>query len=168
MSLAMLLAAAFIGPPPVPSADFWRNEYQRTMVATTERAKLPSATAVPRLALLYEQLEDVDALPRNERTRMRHALEGRLVKQLELLVREQRQRNRPQTSTSDRQSLAGGGAVGAQQLIDLIVNTIAPDSWRQNGGQGSITYYPINPALIIRQTGETHEQVNELLRALGR
>ena len=168
MSFAMLIAAAFIGPQPTLSPDFWRDEYQRTMVATAERAKLPSATAVLRLVSLYEQLEDVAALPRAERNRMRHALEGRLVRQLELLVREHRRHNRAQPSKSERQPVGGGGAVDAQQLIDLIVNTITPDSWRQNGGQGSITYYANNPALIIRQTGETHEQVNELLRALGR
>ena len=65
-------------------------------------------------------------------------------------------------------SLAGGGATAfaAQQLIDLIVTTIAPDSWKQNGGKGSISFYARNPALVIRQTSEVHGEMVDLLRAL--
>lgn len=163
MSLAFVLAITFIGPP---SADDWRHEYRQTMVATIEKAKLPATVAVPQLAKFYVSLETAEALPRAERARMRRSLERRLVKQLEQLVRDQRKRNSVSQRGAD-QPLGGGAAVGAQQLIDLIVNTISPDSWRQNGGQGSISFYPDNPALVIRQTSETHEQVGELLRALA-
>lgn len=166
MSLAFLLAITFNGPQSPPSADDWRHEYQHTMMATIERAKLPAAIAVPQLAELYVSLETAEALPRVERTRMRRSLEGRLVKQLEHLVRDLRKRDSGRLRGADQQ-LGGGATAGAQQLIELIVNTIAPDSWRQNGGQGSISFYPYNPALVIRQTGETHEQVGELLRSLA-
>jgi hypothetical protein len=166
MSLAFLFALTLIGTQSTPSADDWRHEYHQTMLATIEKAKLPAAAAVPQLAELYVSLETAEALPRVERTRMRRSLEGRLVKQLEHLVRDQRKRDGIRQRGAAQQ-LAGGSAVGAQQLIELIVNTIAPDSWRQNGGQGSISFYPYNPALVVRQTSETHEQVGELLRALA-
>ncbi|HEY4259172.1 MAG TPA: hypothetical protein VGM98_03385 [Schlesneria sp.] len=165
MSLSFLFALTLIGPLSPLSADDWRHEYQQTMLATIERAKLPAAVAVPQLIELYVSLEKAEALPRVERSRMRRSLEGRLVKQLEHLVRNERKRDSIRLRGVDQQR-AGGAAVGAQQLIELIVNTIAPDSWRQNGGEGSISFYPYNPALVIRQTSETHEQVGELLRAL--
>ena len=75
------------------------------MTATTERAKPQPETAVPRLISLYVQLDAVDLLPRAERTRMRRSLEGRLVKQLEVLVREKRKHDR----AAQRTPLAGAG-----------------------------------------------------------
>ena len=82
-------------------------------------------------------------------------------------MREKRKLDRG--SRTNNLSLRGGGAtaIAAQQLIDLIVNTIVPESWRQNGGNGSISFYPHNPALVIRQISQTHEQISDLLRALS-
>jgi hypothetical protein len=167
MLYTFLLTAVLTGPQASPSADYWRSEYRAVMTATTERAKPQPETAVPRLIALYVELDAIDLLPRAERTRMRRSLEGRLVKQLEVLVREKRKHDR---AASQRTPLAGGGATAfaAQQLIDVIVTTIAPDSWRPAGGNGSIMFYPHNPALVIRQTSEVHEQISELIRELSR
>lgn len=171
MSFALLVTAALIGPHATLSADQWRDEYQAALLATTERAKPRPEEAVPRLVSLYESLEHVEALPRGERTRMRQTLQSRLVKQLEELLREKRKHELAQQKTAKRvgsDPQAGGGATAfaAQQLINLIVTTIAPDSWKQNGGKGSISFYARNPALVIRQTGEVHGETAELLRAL--
>ena len=171
MSYALLVTVALIGPQASLSADQWRDEYQATLLATTERAKPRPEEAVPRLVSLYVSLEHAEALPRGERTRMRQTLQSRLVKQLEELLREQRKHELAQQRTAKRvgsDSQAGGGATAfaAQQLINLIVTTIAPDSWKQNGGKGSISFYARNPALVIRQTGEVHGETAELLRAL--
>lgn len=168
MTLTMLFTAIMIGPQSSPTPEFWRQEFRATMSATSERASSQPAAAVPRLVRLYVSLEHAESLPRFERTRMRLSLEGRLVRQLEVLVRQKRKRDQQVPRTNDKE-LTGGGAnlLAAQGLIDLIINTIEPDSWRQNGGKGSITYYPHNPALVIRQTSDTHEQISELLRALS-
>ena len=171
MSYALLVTAALIGPQASLTADQWRDEYQATLVATTERAKPRPEDAVPRLVSLFVSLEHVEALPRGERTRMRQTLQSRLVKQLEELLREKRKHDLAQQKIARRvgsDSQAGGGATAfaAQQLINLIVTTIAPDSWKQNGGKGSISFYARNPALIIRQTSEVHGEMTELLRAL--
>jgi hypothetical protein len=61
-----------------------------------------------------------------------------------------------------------GGAAGqaddlSDDLIELIEDTIAPDTWDVRGGQGSIRYYRPNPALIIRQTSEVHGDVGDVL-----
>lgn len=172
MSFALLVTAALIGPHASLSADQWRDEYKTALLATSERAKPRHEEAVPRLASLYTSLEHIEALPRGERTRMRQTLQSRLVKQLEELLREKRKHDLAQQRLSARRdttnSRAGGGATAfaAQQLINLIVTTIAPDSWKQNGGSGSISFYARNPALIIRQTGEVHGELHELLNAL--
>ena len=63
--------------------------------------------------------------------------------------------------------LAGGGAnAQAIQLIDLIQNTIEPDSWQVNGGKGSIYYFDQLKVLVIRQTGEVHHQLGGVLGQL--
>lgn len=166
MSIAMLVTAVLVGPQPATAADIWRDEYRAVLAATAERVKPEPEHVVPRLIALYTHLDNAEALPRFERTRMRRTLEGRLVKQLERLLVQRRRHD----LAARRAGEAGGGATAfaAQQLIDVIVTTIAPDSWRQNGGNGSISFYPINPALVIRQTGEVHEEVSALLRALGK
>ena len=172
MSYALLVTAALIGPHASLSADQWRDEYQATLLATTERAKPRPEDAVPRLTSLYVSLEHVEALPRGERTQMRQTLQSRLIKQLEQLLREKRKHDLAQQRLPVRRntadSRAGGGATAfaTQQLINLIVTTIAPDSWRQNGGNGSVSFYARNPALVIRQTGEVHGEMADLLRAL--
>jgi type II secretory pathway component GspD/PulD (secretin) len=53
-------------------------------------------------------------------------------------------------------------------LIKLITNTIAPQSWSDVGGPGTIDYFPLGMALVINQTPDIQEQVAELLAALRR
>ncbi len=54
------------------------------------------------------------------------------------------------------------------ELIRLICSTVAPASWSQNGGTGSIQYYPLGMALVINNTREVNEEVVALLAALRR
>ncbi len=51
-------------------------------------------------------------------------------------------------------------------LINLITNTIRPNSWKDVGGQGTIQYYPLGMALVINQQQEVQEEVLQLLQAL--
>ena len=53
-------------------------------------------------------------------------------------------------------------------LIKLIQNTIEPQSWSTVGGQGTIEFYPLGKALVVNQTPDIQEQVQELLNALRR
>jgi hypothetical protein len=44
----------------------------------------------------------------------------------------------------------------AAQLIRLIEDTIDPQSWRENGGQGTIVYHEATGSIVIKQTAEFH------------
>jgi hypothetical protein len=54
------------------------------------------------------------------------------------------------------------------QLIKLIVNTVQPESWKANGGSGTIEYYPLGMALVIHQSPQVQQQVADLLKSLHR
>ena len=53
-----------------------------------------------------------------------------------------------------------------RELIRLITTTIKPDSWMQNGGEGTIEYFPLGLALVINQSPEVIEEVERLLESL--
>ncbi len=53
-------------------------------------------------------------------------------------------------------------------LIDLLVTTVAPDSWDEVGGPGSISPMPNRSALVIGQTRDVQGRVGRLLEALRR
>jgi general secretion pathway protein D len=59
-------------------------------------------------------------------------------------------------------------ATGEHGLMKLICSRVAPASWLENGGKGSMQYVPLGMSLVIQQTPEVHEQVAELLAALRR
>ncbi len=54
------------------------------------------------------------------------------------------------------------------RLLNLITSTVAPDSWSDRGGPGTIQYFPLGMALVIRNTQDVQEQVADLLAALRR
>lgn len=64
----------------------------------------------------------------------------------------------------------GGGAAMADftTLINLITQTIEPDSWLQNGGSSTIIEYPANLSLVISAPQTTHERIADLLESLRR
>lgn len=61
-----------------------------------------------------------------------------------------------------------GEAEQAEQLIELIRNTIAPDSWDVRGGPGTMFYFAPKKVLVIRQTGAAHDKFGDLFRQLRR
>jgi hypothetical protein len=52
----------------------------------------------------------------------------------------------------------------ADELIELIVQTVSPDTWNDVGGLGSIMSY--RDKLVVTQTAAVHRQVDDLLRQL--
>jgi len=54
------------------------------------------------------------------------------------------------------------------RLIQLIVQTVAPATWSERGGPGTIDYFPLAMSLVINQTPDVQEQVADLLTALRR
>jgi type II secretory pathway component GspD/PulD (secretin) len=53
-------------------------------------------------------------------------------------------------------------------LIRLITQTIEPNTWTEVGGKGTIQYFPLGLALVINQTQDIQEQIQDLLQALRR
>jgi general secretion pathway protein D len=62
----------------------------------------------------------------------------------------------------------GGSQADFQSLIDLIQNTVAPQTWNTVGGQGAIQPFATNLSLVISQTQEVHEEIADLLVQLRR
>jgi hypothetical protein len=65
---------------------------------------------------------------------------------------------------------AGGSPNQADgwELVALIRNTIAPETWDVNGGTGSISFYsPLN-VLVVRQSEAVHDEVKDVLGQLRR
>lgn len=56
------------------------------------------------------------------------------------------------------------GSKNADQLMSVITSTVAPVTWEERGGQGSITHY--GDMLIIRQNARTHAEVEKLLKLI--
>jgi general secretion pathway protein D len=54
------------------------------------------------------------------------------------------------------------------RLMELIRSTVAPSSWQEAGGPGSVQYYPLGMALVVSQTRAVQEEVADLLAALRR
>ena len=63
-----------------------------------------------------------------------------------------------------------GGASGADfdTLINLITNTVSPNSWDDVGGPGAIESFEGNLSLVISNTQEVHEEIVDLLEQLRR
>ena len=57
-------------------------------------------------------------------------------------------------------------AIDFGSLIDNITTTIAPTTWDDVGGPGTITEFTNSGALVISQTTTIHDEIAEYLRAL--
>lgn len=61
----------------------------------------------------------------------------------------------------------GGASIDyADDLIDLITETISPTHWNVNGGEGSIMFYRPALALVVRASSEVQSGVGGLLGGL--
>ncbi len=54
------------------------------------------------------------------------------------------------------------------QLVELIQRTVAPSTWDVNGGPGTIYYWQPGRAIVVRQMGQVHDEIADVLRQLGR
>jgi hypothetical protein len=90
--------------------------------------------STPAVLTTFRRLDLSEQLPPGERRRLQAQLRMRLA-DLQSLLRRREQRAAG--------SHAGGVVANAQDLIDLIQTTIAPDTWAINGGKGTIFYYPL-------------------------
>ena len=161
-----------------------RAGYRDVMRRSANRVPDDLLEVAADLVTVYTALDQSKVIASGEAFRMRQALKPRLELTRERLMksvrqdREQARRDAARRSKSPRveltdearldATLAGGNAVAAsaQQLIDLITATIAPESWEVNGGNGRIMFFrPLN-VLVIRNSSEVHEQIGGTLQQL--
>lgn len=64
--------------------------------------------------------------------------------------------------------LKNGGRSLEVDLMELVRTAVAPASWTEQGGHGSVQYYPLGMSLVVNQTAEVQEEVQALLAALRR
>ncbi len=64
--------------------------------------------------------------------------------------------------------MGGGPQADFDSLIELITTTVAPTTWDDVGGPGSIAPFATNLSLVVSQTQEVHEQIADLLEQLRR
>ena len=129
------------------------------------------AVVVPELVRLDEDLRTTRKLSFAERRRKHLAIRGRLRDVLPRMQKRQREFARARLGrrpvVSSRRSLAGpADERQASELISLIQDTIAHDSWDVRGGKGTIRYYPNFFVLVVRTTAEVHGQIGGTLRQL--
>jgi type II secretory pathway component GspD/PulD (secretin) len=53
-------------------------------------------------------------------------------------------------------------------LIQLITKSVAPQTWTDRGGTGTIDFHPLTMSLVVNQTPDVQEQIADLLGALRR
>jgi len=162
-----------------------RAAYRQALNDAARRNNPDPLSVTPGVLLLFWELDDPESMPPTERGRMRRALKsrlqflhGRLVrerieKQRELRRARYRSRNAPNRSPGKSSASNPGGAAGAiaraNELIDLIQNTIAPETWAVNGGRGTISFLgaPFY-VLVIRNSARVHHQIGGVLPAVRR
>ncbi len=64
--------------------------------------------------------------------------------------------------------LGGGAFADFDSLIDMITSTVAPTTWDEVGGPGTIQEWRNQLSLVISQTQEVHEEIVDLLEQLRR
>jgi hypothetical protein len=67
------------------------------------------------------------------------------------------------TASSDGQ---GSEGEGFQELADTISSTVAPETWDTVGGQGAMRWLHSAGAMVVSQTRDVHEDIEDLLYAL--
>jgi len=70
--------------------------------------------------------------------------------------------------SSTQISKRGPNQTQEEMLISLVTSCVAPRSWTNMGGPGTIDYFPPTMSLVINQTPDIQEQILDLLNALRR
>jgi hypothetical protein len=156
-----------------------REAYLIVVSRSAKRLKPDPTQFVPELVAVYAALGEAEGISQRERTRMRATVKARLEDLRDRLMREQRKTSRTAqlASTESRTRTAGetpptvaGGPelANANELIELIQITIEPEHWDINGGPGSIYYFPMVHALVVRARSDIHEDIGGVLGQVRR
>jgi hypothetical protein len=187
MSPHVLVAVALLGPSselaetpvaqvaPSPwTADELRQFFSDAMSRPIREAPADVAADLLVLHAALHQPSDLSGAEEvNLRGRVRQRLEQARDRLRSDRHRLEQQSARDARRRSTQRAAAGTFATGlttlpgelasAQGLIDLITETIDPDSWDVNGGRGRIRYYAPLRVLVVRNRLRVHEQLGGAL-----
>jgi hypothetical protein len=154
-----------------PTGDELRQAVRMALRSSALRGgTVASDQSVTRLVSLYKQVQQDTELPAAERERLRLALRGSLSRISQALQRRHPDILAQQFPLGGQPAAQGAAAAQpvdhGQELVELIESTIFPMKWDTNGGQGTIRYWPMGHALVVRQTGDVHEDLGRLLEDL--
>jgi hypothetical protein len=68
------------------------------------------------------------------------------------------------TTSEGGRTVPNSGA--AQDLLERIVESVAPETWEHVGGRGTIRVFQLAHGLVIRQVPDVHDEIAELLEQL--
>jgi hypothetical protein len=170
--LSLLAIAATVvadEPAPVAAPTVTAAEIDRVARQTLEQAArhkgAPDAALVERLVTLYKQLAADDKLPVARRETLRRAVRARLEKwslvlqQMPVLAQQLPQFGFGQPAAQQADTLG-------PELVELIEETIRPESWDRVGGNGVIRFWAAQNVLVVRQTTDLHEDLAKLIEDL--
>lgn len=150
-----------------------RDAFHASMKRSAKRSKLKPHEFVPELTQLYSELDSTTKLSHHESSKMSGTLKTRLEETRDKLKRQTLKLRAEIKKTAYRESLRttkspelSGPAqelARANELIELIQTTIEPDHWDVNGGKGSMRYFPNLKVLVVRASGEVHQQLGAAL-----
>jgi hypothetical protein len=58
------------------------------------------------------------------------------------------------------------GTTDYDSLLELLTSTIAPESWDDIGGPGSVKEFKMHQSLVILQRGDLHREIDKLFEQL--
>lgn len=187
---AFLVVIAFFivaSPSPMaaaePAAAGARKLRRQVDTALRQEATAKSTdarrAAVRTLVDLVRRIEAASTVPVADRQRERNRVRTRLAainRELERpgAVNQAAANNRPPLLAQVAPAPAGGPANPAapadhgEDLAELIRQTIAPHTWDVNGGNGVIVYFSARRVLVVRQQGEVHWDLADVIGQLQR
>jgi hypothetical protein len=60
------------------------------------------------------------------------------------------------------------GKTKEEWLIRMITRSVAPTTWENAGGPGTVQYHPLGMSLVVRQSPEVHARIRNLLETMRR
>ncbi len=159
-------------------ADRW-PEVSLPAVPLIDAVRLIGRMSTLRIALDLDALDEVGAGPRGPVTmRLKNAttdeilaaiasqrgLEPVVVDDRVVLTLPQEERSRLRAAKYDVSDLLRGQASAGTDLAVVVRTLVAPASWQQAGGQGTVEV--AGGSLVVQQTGPVHRQVQSFCRKL--
>ncbi len=167
-------STAVSGPAPMMTATLklsgstLRAAVQEALRKVDQRLAKPGKLDEPivlTLVELHDLLKRDTSLAIADRQQLRQTIRGQLTRVLARLQMSGGPVALGQVlgGVAPQASPSNAPASNAPQLIELLQDTIAPDSWDVRGGQGVVRYWSMSHALVVRQSSNVHESLERLL-----